>query len=361
MTVGSSFLELVNVEKSFGATAVVRDFSLSVEKGEFLSFLGPSGCGKTTLLRMIAGFESTSAGIIRIGGVDVTGMPPRERKIGMVFQAYALFPAMNVFDNIAFGLKIAKWGRKEIAERVAEMLSLTQLEGLGPRFPFQLSGGQQQRVALARALALRPQILLLDEPLSALDAKIRLSLRAEIRQLQRKLAVTTIFVTHDQEEALSMSDRIVVLNKGRAEQIATPLQLYNAPANPFIAEFVGKINRLTLVGCATQPGTLRFGGVSVTAHSSHGHQAEGSRRIFGLRPEAIAFGEGPAGANQMPAIIEDFDFMGSILRMKLRVGNEVLFMDQFNNRRNHVPERGTLVQVYFMPDDLMLLAGGQDA
>ena len=355
------FLELVSVQKSFGQTPVVKDFSLSVEKGEFISFLGPSGCGKTTLLRMIAGFETTSAGTIRIAGVDVTGKPPRERQIGMVFQAYALFPAMNVADNIAFGLKIAKWNRRQIADRVAEMLSLTQLEGLSQRFPFQLSGGQQQRVALARALALRPQILLLDEPLSALDAKIRVSLREEIRQLQRKLGVTTIFVTHDQEEALSMSDRIVVLDRGRAEQIATPHQLYNAPANPFIAEFVGKLNRLTMVRGAPHSRDLDFGGHRVTASSSVLCDHAGARLIFGLRPEALAFGEGPSGANQLSAIIEDLDFLGSILRIKLRVGSEILFMDQFNHRRNHVPERRTQVQVFFMPEDLMLLDGNAGA
>ncbi|MBV1701906.1 MAG: ABC transporter ATP-binding protein [Hyphomicrobiales bacterium] len=355
LTTGSSFLELVSVQKSFGQTLVVKDFSLTVEKGEFISFLGPSGCGKTTLLRMIAGFETTSAGAIRMAGVDVTGKPPRERQIGMVFQAYALFPAMNVFDNIAFGLKIAKWNRRQIADRVAEMLSLTQLEGLSHRFPFELSGGQQQRVALARALALRPQILLLDEPLSALDAKIRVSLREEIRQLQRKLGLTTIFVTHDQEEALSMSDRIVVLDKGRAEQIATPHQLYNAPASPFIAEFVGKLNRLTMVRGAPHTGELDFDGLKVTANSSLHGGHEGARLIFGLRPEAIAFGEGPAGANRLSAIVEDVDFLGSILRLKLRVGNEILFMDQFNNRRNLIPERQAQVEVYFMPEDLMLL------
>lgn len=217
-----SFLRIEAVSKSFAANTVVKEFDLPVNKGEFISFLGPSGCGKTTVLRMVAGFETPSSGSIVIDGQDVTKLPPNRRRIGMVFQAYALFPNMNVFDNVAFGLKIAKKPKAEIHSRVMEMLKLIHLDHLAERYPYQMSGGQQQRVALARALAPKPQVLLLDEPLSALDAKIRVSLREEIRQIQRQLGITTVFVTHDQEEALSISDRIVVMNGGRADQIGTP-------------------------------------------------------------------------------------------------------------------------------------------
>jgi putative spermidine/putrescine transport system ATP-binding protein len=237
-----SFLDLSHLEKAFGAVRVVKDFNLTIEKGEFVSLLGPSGCGKTTVLRMVAGFEQPSTGSISIEGRDVVGLKANQRKIGMVFQSYALFPNLTVADNVAFGLKIAGMRRAEADARVAEMLKLIGLPDLGGRYPFQLSGGQQQRVALARALAPRPRVLLLDEPLSALDAKIRVSLRTEIREIQRELGITTIFVTHDQEEALSISDRIVVMNGGIAEQVGTPFAVYNQPATRFVATFVGTLN-----------------------------------------------------------------------------------------------------------------------
>ena len=230
-----AFLQLTNVQKAFGQTVAVRDVNLQVARGEFVSFLGPSGCGKTTTLRMIAGFEHPTSGSIVIDGVEVTGTPANQRNIGMVFQSYALFPNMTVANNIGFGLKVAGKSAQEIKTRVDEMLGLIKLETLGNRYPYQLSGGQQQRVALARALAIRPQLLLLDEPLSALDAKIRVSLRNEIRAIQRKLGITTIYVTHDQEEALSLSDRVVVMNEGRMEQIGAPFEIYNFPQTAFVA------------------------------------------------------------------------------------------------------------------------------
>ncbi|HET9614411.1 MAG TPA: ABC transporter ATP-binding protein, partial [Candidatus Limnocylindrales bacterium] len=217
-----SFLELAGVRKAFGLTVAVEDFNLVAEKGEFVSFLGPSGCGKTTTLRMIAGFERPTAGRIAVDGVDITWRPPNQRNVGMVFQSYALFPNMTVADNIGFGLRVRKRPKAEIGKRVTELLGLIHLEGRGDRYPWQLSGGQQQRVALARALAIEPQVLLLDEPLSALDAKIRIVLRKEIRSIQRQLGITSVYVTHDQEEALSLSDRIVVMSEGHIEQIGTP-------------------------------------------------------------------------------------------------------------------------------------------
>jgi putative spermidine/putrescine transport system ATP-binding protein len=239
-----SYLTLTDVQKRFGDFAAVQDFNLSASRGEFVSFLGPSGCGKTTTLRMIAGFEQPTAGTISIDGRDITRVPPNRRNVGMVFQSYALFPNMNVADNIGFGLKVRKRPADQIRKRVAELLEIVNLPDRGARYPYQLSGGQQQRVALARALAFEPQVLLLDEPLSALDAKIRVALRQEIRQIQRQLGITTVYVTHDQEEALSLSDRVVVMSEGRMEQVGTPFEIYNFPTTAFVASFVGTLNVL---------------------------------------------------------------------------------------------------------------------
>ena len=263
-----AFLELSNLVKTFGANRVVKDFDLSIDKGEFVSLLGPSGCGKTTVLRMVAGFETPTAGTIRIDGQDVTGQKPNERAIGMMFQAYALFPNMTVADNVAFGLKVKGVARAERDSVVTEMLRLIGLPDLGGRFPFQLSGGQQQRVALARALAVRPRVLLLDEPLSALDAKIRVSLRTEIREIQRELGITAVFVTHDQEEALSMSDRIVVMNSCKADQIGTPFEIYNRPKTRFVASFVGTLSIIEGKVENAENRTVTIGGRSITLSES---------------------------------------------------------------------------------------------
>src|SRR5208283_2521540 len=262
-----SFLALERVRKSFGGPAVVEDFSLAVERGELIAFLGPSGCGKTTVLRMIAGFETPSAGLVRIGGRDVTHLKANRRAVGMVFQAYALFPNMTVERNIGFGLRVAGKPAAEIAARVAEMLALIKLPDLARRYPHQLSGGQQQRVSLARALAPGPKILLLDEPLSALDARIRLALREEIRALQRRLGVTTIFVTHDQEEALSISDRIVVMNEGAIEQVGAPSDIYNRPKTRFVASFVGTLNMVEGVVADPASGAIRLGPATIFARA----------------------------------------------------------------------------------------------
>ncbi|HCK65454.1 MAG TPA: spermidine/putrescine ABC transporter ATP-binding protein, partial [Anaerolineae bacterium] len=237
-----SYLSLSNVTKQFGDTTVVDNFNLEIAKGEFVSFLGPSGCGKTTTLRMVAGFETPSSGNILLNGVDITHNAPNQRNVGMIFQSYALFPNMTVAQNIGFGLKVRKEADDVVKQRVSEMISLIHLEAHANKYPYQLSGGQQQRVSLARALAIRPQVLLLDEPLSALDAKIRVSLRSEIRSIQKTLGITAIFVTHDQEEALSISDRVVVMNAGEIEQVGTPFEIYNFPKTRFVANFVGSLN-----------------------------------------------------------------------------------------------------------------------
>jgi putative spermidine/putrescine transport system ATP-binding protein len=284
-----AFLEIQHLEKSFGATRVVKDFNLDIQKGEFVSLLGPSGCGKTTVLRMVAGFETPSTGRIRIEGKDIVVLRPNQRNIGMVFQSYALFPNLTVAQNVAFGLKVAGANRTDCDARVTEMLGLIGLGDLGNRFPFQLSGGQQQRVALARALAVRPRVLLLDEPLSALDAKIRVSLRHEIRQIQQRLGITTIFVTHDQEEALSMSDRIVVMNGGIAEQAGAPFEIYNRPATRFVANFVGTLNTFDAVVLDPGAGIVSLAGTPVTLPAPL-DAAKGSTIGLALRPEALRLG-----------------------------------------------------------------------
>jgi putative spermidine/putrescine transport system ATP-binding protein len=242
-----SYLELTHLVKAFDGTIAVKDFNLQVERGEFVSLLGPSGCGKTTTLRMIAGFESPDAGGIYLAGEEITSLPPERRGMGMVFQSYALFPNMSAWGNVAFGLRVARLSSQEIRKRVDELLDLVGLSDSGHKYASELSGGQQQRVALARALAIEPRVLLLDEPLSALDAVVRVSLRSEIRRIQTALGITTIYVTHDQEEALSISDRVVVMRQAVIEQIGAPEDIYVQPATHFVATFVGSINQIPCV------------------------------------------------------------------------------------------------------------------
>jgi putative spermidine/putrescine transport system ATP-binding protein len=260
-----AFLEIKNVNKLFGEMAAVKDFNLDVERGELVTFLGPSGCGKTTTLRMVAGFEEPNPGRIILDGEDITNRPPNKRDVGMVFQAYALFPNMTVAQNIGFGLKVRKAPEATVKQRIEEMLALIHLETKGGSYPHQLSGGQQQRVALARALAIHPRVLLLDEPLSALDAKIRVSLRAEIRAIQQKLGTTAIYVTHDQEEALSISDRIVVMYDGRIEQVGSPFEIYNFPTTAFVASFVGTLNTTDAEVVDPKNSSLRLEGQVIQA------------------------------------------------------------------------------------------------
>jgi putative spermidine/putrescine transport system ATP-binding protein len=351
-----AFLELAGVRKEFGAAVAVEDFNLAAEAGEFVSFLGPSGCGKTTTLRMIAGFELPTSGTIRIDGADITYRPPNQRKVGMVFQAYALFPNMTVADNIGFGLRIRKRPKADIARRVEELLTLIHLEGRGGSYPNQLSGGQQQRVALARALAIEPSVLLLDEPLSALDAKIRAALRVEIRSIQRKLGITTVYVTHDQEEALELSDRVVVMSEGRIEQIGTPFEIYNFPSTGFVASFVGTLNsvRATVVDPAT--GLVSVGGQRLTM-SRPLDEPRGASVTFALRPEIISVGAVEEGANRLSGTLDDIVFLGSIVRLRVAVGDVSLSLDTFNNPHLSVPERGSPITISFPSAACLVLAG----
>jgi putative spermidine/putrescine transport system ATP-binding protein len=346
-----AYLELDHLQKSFGANRVVKDFELDIAQGEFVSLLGPSGCGKTTVLRMVAGFEVPSSGSIRIDGQDVTGLKPNQRNIGMVFQAYALFPNLTVAQNVAFGLKVAGVARAEQDARVTEMLSLIGLPDKGPSYPFQLSGGQQQRVALARALAVRPRVLLLDEPLSALDAKIRVSLRTEIREIQKRLGITTIFVTHDQEEALSMSDRVVVMNGGVAEQVATPFDIYNRPATPFVANFVGALSTLIAQVVDGPAGRVRIGAADVTLPGS----VTGTTVTLALRPEAAVLGRDAAREVVVQGTIRDVHFMGSVIRIRADVGGAVINMDTFNRPDAPPPAIGSTTDISLSARDLIVL------
>jgi len=308
------FLRLSGIRKDFGSFSALKDIDLDIAQGEFVCFLGPSGCGKTTLLRIIAGLEVQTAGGIEQGGRDISRLPPAERDYGIVFQSYALFPNLSVADNVAYGLVNRKTPKAEARARVGELLALVGLPGTENKFPSQLSGGQQQRIALARALATRPGLLLLDEPLSALDAIVRVHLRAEIRSLQRKLGVTTIMVTHDQEEALSVADRIVVMDHGSIEQVGTPMQVYRDPATPFVADFVGRINAL--------PATLEAGNRLRLGRRSfdcaHGGPTGAEVRVY-LRPEdVLARPISSADANVFEAEIDKIEFLGSYCLVRVR-------------------------------------------
>jgi putative spermidine/putrescine transport system ATP-binding protein len=352
-----AFLEIDQARKVYGAHAVVQGFDLSVQRGEFVSFLGPSGCGKTTTLRMIAGFEVPTVGSIRIDGRDVTHLRPNQRNVGMMFQAYALFPNMTVAENVGFGLKVAKRSAAEIRTRVEEMLNLIKLPQMGGRYPYQLSGGQQQRVALARALAKQPQVLLLDEPLSALDAKIRISLREEIRAVQRELGITTIYVTHDQEEALSMSDRIVVMSEGRMEQVGTPFEVYNFPHTRFVASFVGTLNILKGKVLDPKSGRIAVDDQVIFAARGVADAQAGEARSVALRPEAVSIGRNGAAGNQLQGTIEEVAFLGAIVRIRLRLRESTIHFDIFNNPSAPPPERGQPVTVGFSREDILVLEG----
>jgi putative spermidine/putrescine transport system ATP-binding protein len=350
-----AFLDLINVSKSFGSLPVVEEFTVQIEKGEFISFLGPSGCGKTTVLRMIAGFETPTAGTLTINGKDQRPLKPNQRNIGMVFQAYALFPNMTVHDNVAFGLKVAGMAKPDIDKRVKEMLALIKLDHLATRFPYQMSGGQQQRVALARAIVVKPQVLLLDEPLSALDAKIRVSLREEIRAIQQQLGITTVFVTHDQEEALSISDRIVVMNAGRADQIGSPFEIYNTPATRFVASFVGTLNLIE--GKVVDPDNSRImiGDQDVTLKQSVTAYKPGDTVSLALRPEAGSLAESAKGDTALTGEVSSAHFLGSVIRTRMNVAGNTISFDMFNSPGMLPPSVGEKVTLRFASSDLLVI------
>ncbi len=349
-----SHLVIDHVSKSFGSNQVVHDASLAVEQGEFVSFLGPSGCGKTTILRMVAGFEIPTTGRIVIDGKDVTNLKPNRRNIGMVFQSYALFPNMTVAGNIGFGLKVAGASSAEVAARVKETLAMIKLPQLEDRYPWQLSGGQQQRVALARALAPRPSVLLLDEPLSALDAKIRVSLREEIRSIQQSLGITTIFVTHDQEEALSMSDRVMVMNTGRIEQTGTPFEVYNRPATRFVASFVGTLSLVNVTVQDPAKGTLGAGDTVFSGIALPAGAKAGDRHLLALRPEALRVGA-EKGRITLTGTVTTVDFLGSVIRIRMDAAGASISLDMFNDPTVLPSKPGDRIEVGFTPESVLLL------
>lgn len=353
-----TFLTLDAVTKRFGANTVVKEFDIEIGKGEFVSFLGPSGCGKTTVLRMVAGFETPTSGRIVIDGQDVTRLTASKRRIGMVFQAYALFPNMNVYDNVAFGLKIAGMDKAAVDRRVRDMLDMIALGHLADRYPYQMSGGQQQRVALARALAPKPQVLLLDEPLSALDAKIRVSLREDIRNIQRELGITTVFVTHDQEEALSISDRVIVMNKGRADQIGTPMEVYNHPASRFVAEFVGTLNTFEAGVHDAAQGVVTVAGRSFQLSALNDTQGLAGQQTvtLALRPEALSLLNQVENEISLPARVRDFSFHGAVIRAKVEIEGKTVCVDMFNQANFTMPPPGGMIDLYFDPADALLLS-----
>ena len=327
-----SFLSIRRLTKKFGEFTALADISLDVFDGEFVCFLGPSGCGKTTLLRAIAGLDIQTTGSIEQAGTDISALPPSERDFGIVFQSYALFPNMTVTRNVAYGLESQRRSRAEVRTRVRELLDLVGLPDQGDKYPSQLSGGQQQRIALARAIAMSPGLLLLDEPLSALDAKVRARLRHEVKSLQRRLGVTTIMVTHDQEEALTMADRIVVMNHGVIEQVGSPAEIYREPASVFVADFIGTMNFLAaeIAGDGAGGGGVRAGGLDLACNVS-GH-ASGEQVTAAVRPEDIVLdGARIAGSTErgtgFDATVEYVEFLGSFARVEVQSAGERLLMD----------------------------------
>jgi iron(III) transport system ATP-binding protein len=319
------YLRVVEVTKTFGRFTALEDISFEARRGEFVCILGPSGCGKTTLLRIIAGLEKQDAGRVFFQGRDVSTLPVSKRNVGIVFQSYALFPNLTAAQNIGYGLKNRRQDKGAVRKRVEELLQIVGLELMGPKYPAQLSGGQQQRVALARAMALSPDLLLLDEPLSALDAQVRIMLRSEVRALQQRLGVTTIMVTHDQEEALTMADRILVMDHGRIVQDGTPLEIYNLPATPFVASFIGAMN---FIGNAVKEsvGMVRIGGVSLKVEDGSDQIAPGVPVTVAIRPEDVLVGKaGENATNALSARVGGLEFRGPRYRVTFRLplGNAI--------------------------------------
>jgi putative spermidine/putrescine transport system ATP-binding protein len=325
-----SYVTVRELSKSFKGKKIIENLDFTIEKGEFITLLGPSGCGKSTLLRCIAGLEKIDGGKVYIDGKEVSRVGPKDRGIGMVFQSYALFPNMTVRENIGFGLKMKRLNQNERREKVDRMMELVEIADKAESHIKEISGGEQQRVALARALAVEPKILLLDEPLSALDAKIRKSLRLQLRNIQKQLKITTIFVTHDQEEALTMSDRIFVFDKGRISQMGTPVDIYSLPQNEFVAGFIGNYNILTSDILEDISGA-RFNG-----------------ELFAIRPEVISVYEemtqNKGNDLQISGIVEDMVVLGSILRCYLNVKNRKIIADMLNRKENYF-EKGKEVQL----------------
>jgi spermidine/putrescine transport system ATP-binding protein len=351
-------VRLVDLVKRFGPVTAVDGINLEVAGGEFFSLLGPSGCGKTTTLRLIAGFERPDGGQILLDGVDMAQTPPHRRKVNTVFQSYALFPHLNVFDNVAFGLRFKDVSKRDTERMVGEVLSRVRLEGKEKRRPSQLSGGQQQRVALARALILNPAVLLLDEPLGALDAKLRKALQIELKGLQEAIGITFIYVTHDQEEALTMSDRMAVMSNGRIEQLGTPAQVYDDPANSYVADFLGVSNLMNAHAEGASDGMcrVRLGDFSLAA--GQGDTAASGRIKLVIRPERIELEpHGTAGENRVPGMIERVVYVGATTQVIVRLAPGELVQALMKNEGIALPyQQGTPVTVHLPQAALRVLS-----
>jgi putative spermidine/putrescine transport system ATP-binding protein len=356
-------LQLNGVTKRFGAVAAASDVTLAIEPGEFFALLGPSGCGKTTLLRTIAGIYPLDGGRIRLDGQDIGGRPMNARDIALVFQNYALFPHLSVFDNIAFGLRMRKAPKAEICERVQAALDLVRMRDFERRKPNQLSGGQQQRVALARAVVVRPRLLLLDEPLSNLDAKLRDEMRDEIRSLQRRLGITTVLVTHDIEEAFAVSDRIAVMRDGRLEQVGRPSEIYDDPHSRFVAGFVGHANIVSgeVIDLSNEAVTIRSAeGLTLKARRGGLPWRIGVRAWATLRPERLKLVDGTDAANRFPCIVEDVSYLGSAVNLRATTQGTTL-RAQMVNLGQPLPSRGDSIALSCDIADLVARPDGQDA
>ena len=362
----SCFIEVRDVTKTFGCFMALDDVSLRMDRGEFVSILGPSGCGKTTLLRVIAGMEEQNTGSIFLEGKDISRLPTSKRNCSIVFQSYALFPNLSAAQNVAYGINTRGMGKKDVTKKVEKLLELVGLQGIGPKYPAQLSGGQQQRVALARALATSPSLLLMDEPLSALDAQVRVRLRSEIRSLQQRLNLTTIMVTHDQEEALTMADRILIITEGKLKQYATPQEIYKSPSDPFVAGFIGSMNFIPY-WVVDRPGRVRHGRLELDACSDKTRKLLGAEVTVGIRPEDIRVINGEKiDRNVLRTKFESVEFRGSSYRLRLRLKEdspctEPIFLDvdirADELQKTNIFEKNE-VPVHFPSDRLLMFEHG---
>jgi putative spermidine/putrescine transport system ATP-binding protein len=347
-------VELVDLRRTFGATKALDGLSLTIVPGELVALLGPSGCGKTTALRVLAGFEAPDSGRVLVDGKDVTGVPAQRRDMGMVFQSYSLFPNMTALDNVAFGLRMRGWRVGARHEKAAALLELVDLAPEAAKYPHQLSGGQQQRVALARALAIEPRVLLLDEPLSALDAKVRLQLRDQIKLIQTRLHTTTLFVTHDQEEALSMADRVCVMRSGRIEQVDTPSTLYSAPATPFVAEFVGTMNRLPGV---TAPGdAVVVLGAEVPIRNKRSRPSGAAVQVL-IRPEGLGLTPAPHGRG----IVMAKTFLGAATRVSVLIEDETTVLIDRPSDEMATVDVGAAVEIAVLDREVLVSSSSTPA
>jgi len=353
-------VELINIRKTFKEVVAVDNFSLQVKHGELLSLLGPSGCGKTTTLRIIAGLEEPTEGIVKIKGEGVNKVPPEKRDTAMVFQTWALFPHKTVFENVAFGLKMRNFPRKQIEEKVQKFLRMVGLEGYGNRYPKQLSGGQRQRVALARCLIIEPAVLLLDEPLSALDLKLRQQMRFEIKRLQKKLNITTIYVTHDQTEALVMSDRIVIMNEGRIEQIGSPFEIYNYPKTKFVADFIGETNFLDGIVVTEDVELVEvelWQGVKIYVRKKENMPFQKKEVCIAIRPEDIFLSKEKtlSAKNILEGKVIDITFLGATIRFHVDINGKIVMADKIVSALENMKfQSGDKVFVRIEPENCVI-------